>query len=232
MAMSSRLISIQLGPAMEVGEEGTHEWWDKTWRTSFYKQPAPGPQWLGYEGLHGDDQVDRRVHGGVDRAVCVYPGEHYAHWLSVLPLEVMPHGAFGENFTTAGLLETEVCIGDTYTLGGAVIQVSQPRQPCWKLARRWRIKDLSAQVERTGFSGYYFRVLAHGEVSGGDGFTLQERPHPQWTVKTCTDIMNHGIGGAEAAAALSQCPALSGGWRDGLWLRARKLGEAHMPALV
>ena len=143
-------------------------------------------------------------------------------WLAVLPLETMPYGAFGENFTTAGLVESEVCIGDVFTLGGALIQVSQPRQPCWKLARRWRIKDLSAQVEQTGRTGFYFRVLKHGEVAAMDAFHLQERPFPEWTISRCNGIMNHGQGGGEAARDLAQCPALSGGWRDSLWLRSKK----------
>ena len=222
MKTDARLISLQVGAAADVVAEGSAEWWDKAWHTSFYKQPMSGALWLGYEGLQGDDQTDRRVHGGVDRAVCVYPGEHYAHWLAVLPLETMPYGAFGENFTTAGLVESEVCIGDVFTLGGALIQVSQPRQPCWKLARRWRIKDLSAQVEQTGRTGFYFRVLKHGEVAAMDAFHLQERPFPEWTISRCNGIMNHGQGGGEAARDLAQCPALSGGWRDSLWLRSKK----------
>ena len=220
MSTNGQLLSLQLGAATEVMPEGTAEWWDKPWRTGFYKQPRTDPQWLGYEGLRGDEQADRRFHGGVDKAVCVYASEHYVHWLSMLPLEALPHGAFGENFTTTGLLEQEVCVGDVYTVGGARVQISQPRQPCWILARRWHIKDLAAQVERTGFTGFYFRVLHHGAVAAGAAFELQERPFPRWTVGLCNAVMNHGEGGDEAARELSQCAALSGSWKDELWGRS------------
>ena len=218
-----QLRSLQTGAAAHIATQGSGDWWDKDWQTGFFKHSRADRQWLGYEGLRGDEQSDRRYHGGVDKAVCVYPGEHYPFWQETLSLADMPWGAFGENFTTTGLLESEVCVGDTFSVGEARVQISQPRQPCWKLARRWRIKDLAAQVERTGLTGFYFRVLRHGFVKAGDLFSLEERPFPDWSIGRCNDVMHHGTGDVDAARDLAQCPALSGSWKDSLWARAAEL---------
>lgn len=221
--VSGIVTALHIGPAREIKPAGTGEWWDKDWQTGFYKEPQAAPCWLGYGGFRGDEQADRRHHGGVDKAVCVYPVEHYAYWRRVLSLADLPHGAFGENLTVAGLVEEAVCIGDVFSLGGggALVQVSQPRQPCWKLARRWRVKDLTSQAEQTGFTGFYFRVIHHGQVSAGDALVLQQRPFPQWTIARCNEIMHHQKRDAESALALAGCPLLSASWKDSLWARAQ-----------
>ena len=216
-----KVLSIQAGAARDVAPTGGSEWWDKEWRTGFHKQVVLQPVWLAYEGFPDDEQADRVNHGGVDKAVCVYAGEHYPQWRLQPELATMEFGAFGENLTTEGLLEAAVCIGDAFALGGAVVQVSQPRQPCWKLARRWRLKNLSAQVERTGRTGFYFRVLRHGEVRAGDSFTLLERPFPEWTIARCNEVMHHLKSDKPLARLLSECPLLSASWKDALWARAQ-----------
>lgn len=215
-----KLHSIQTGKISEIEAQGTEAWWDRAWSTAFYKQPALQSIWLGYEGLKGDQQSDRRHHGGADKAVCVYPAEHYPYWQEKLGLPEMPYGAFGENFSTLGLIETGVCIGDVYEIGEAVVQVTQPRQPCWKLARRWQVKDLTAQVERTGYTGFYFRVKKHGWVEAGQAFHLIERTFPQWSIALANEIMHHRRADHEAARELAECPLLSASWKDGLWARS------------
>lgn len=214
--------SLFTGKIRELVPAGSEDWWDKSWRTAFYKEPAEGPAWLGYEGFRTDEQADRKAHGGVDRAVCVYPEEHYAYWRGELGIPDLPHGAFGENITVSGLPEDRACIGDLFGLGDLRLQISQPRQPCWKLARRWRVKDLTARVEQTGLTGYYFRVLHHGTVQAGDRLTLLERPLPLWTITRCNEIMIHRKKDAETARELASCPLLSGAWRDALWARAER----------
>ena len=215
------VVALHTGAAADRPVEGSGEWWDKEWRTGFYKQPQEGARWLGYQGFRGDEVADTRFHGGVDKAVCVYPAEHYPYWNGIDEMAGAGAGGFGENLTTEGLLEDEICIGDVYQLGEAVVQVSQPRQPCWKLGRRWRIKDLAVQVERTGRTGFYFRVLIHGHVKPGDRFELVSRPQPSWTISRCNALMHHDRGDVEAAKALASCPELSGSWKDGLWARAQ-----------
>ena len=133
-----------------------------------------------------------------------------------LPLSDMPYGGFGENFTTQGLLEDEVCIGDVFKVGEAVVQVSQPRQPCRNLSRRWQIKDLPLRIQQTGKTGWYLRVLQEGHVESGNNLILAKRPFPQWTVAKANLIMQHRRTNFLAAQALSRCPALSPDWKKNL----------------
>jgi len=106
----------------------------------------------------------------------VYAAEHYLSWQARLNLPNLSHGAFGENFTVADQTEASVCIGDIYDIGEAQVQISQPRQPCWKLSRRWRIRDLALQVQRTGQTGWYFRVLKEGVVEAGMELNIARSP--------------------------------------------------------
>ena len=214
-----KLLSIQISSVSDIPCTGSEAWWDKPWTSAFHKQGIAGRVWLGYEGLRGDQQADRKNHGGVDKAVCVYPAEHYPVWFESLQIEALPPGAFGENFTVQGLLETEVCLGDIFQIGTARVQVSQPRQPCWKLARRWRVKDLTAQVEQNGWTGFYFRVLQHGWVAAGEAFELIERPFPKVTIAYAHDVMYHRKEDVTATTELVACPVLAGSWKDSLWQR-------------
>ena len=189
---------------------------DRPWVTSFFKDPVDGPVWLGLTNLAGDGQADLENHGGPDKAVLAYAAAHYPLWRAELGRPDLPYGAFGENFTIAGLTEATVCIGDVYAIGEARVQVSQPRQPCWKIARRWRIKDLTARVRETGRTGWYLRVLTEGYVEPGLPVTLIERPYPQWTVARATEIMHRRREAPAAAAELAACPLLSTAWRETL----------------
>ncbi len=189
---------------------------DRPWLTGFFKEPVEGPIWLGQTNLAGDGQADLKNHGGPDKAVLAYAADHYPAWRAELDRSDLPYGAFGENFTIAGLVEETVCIGDVYAVGEARVQVSQPRQPCWKIARRWRIKDLTARVQATGRTGWYFRVLAEGYVQPGLPVTLLERPFPQWTVTRAGEIMRDRRDNPVAAAELAACPLLSTNWRESL----------------
>jgi MOSC domain-containing protein YiiM len=226
MKSPAKVLALHIGKALHIESTDSGEWWDKPWQTGFYKEAQSAPCWLGYEGFRGDEQADRRYHGGPEKAVCVYPAEHYPYWREALGHSDLPHGAFGENLTVEGLPESEVCIGDRFSLGEALVQVSQPRQPCWKLARRWQVKDLPLQVEQAGFTGYYFRVLRHGHVRTGDVLERIERPFPEWTIARCNEVMHHAKNGHAAARALAECPLLSSSWKDGLWLRAEKQAAA------
>ena len=212
----AKILSIQVGLPKTLGETETADSTDKSWMTGIFKTAVCGPVWLGKLNLYGDAQADLSVHGGPHKAVNVYPSEHYAYWKQELHLPEMLNGAFGENFTTGGLLEDEVCIGDVFRAGEAIVQVSQPRQPCWKLERRWGINDLVMRVKQTGMTGWYFRVLQEGYVEAGNTLVLVERPFPQWTVATAYGIMCNRKADIEAAHALARCPALSPRWQENL----------------
>jgi MOSC domain-containing protein YiiM len=156
--------------------------------------------------------------------VLAYAAGHYPAWRAELGRE-LPHGAFGENLTIEGLDEDAVCIGDVFAIGEAVLQVSQPRVPCFKLAYRWRIKDLTARVRRTRRPGWYLRVLETGWLEAGARVRLEDRPHPSWTVRKTLEVEERRRDDPEAARRLAtECVFLTDAWRG--WL----LAEADLAA--
>ncbi len=214
---ASLLVSIQVGKPAVRGVPGSDDPMDQTWTSGIVKGNVDGPVWLGRTNLVGDGQADLVNHGGPDKAVLSYAAAHYPGWRQELDRPDLPHGAFGENFTIEGLNEEAVCIGDTYTLGeDVVVQVSQPRSPCWKLARRWRMKELTALVERSGRTGWYLRVLREGEVRPGLPVTLVERPFPEWTVARASGVMRTRTQDRAAAGGLAAIELLAKSWRTRL----------------
>ncbi|MBM0106912.1 MOSC domain-containing protein [Steroidobacter sp. S1-65] len=153
-------------------------------RSGIDKKPVSGPQRVEQEGLVEDRQADRRVHGGVDKAVHCYPWSHYTFWRERLPGHALLQeaGAFGENLSIDGMDEQGVCMADRWRIGNVIFEVSQGRQPCFKLNLRFGVKDMAAQVQDTLRAGWYLRVLEPGELGAGDQVELLDRPHPEWTI--------------------------------------------------
>ena len=200
-----------------MGSDHAVEPLDQTWVSAITKTPAAEPVWLAANNLSGDEQADLKNHGGRDKAVLFYAAAHYPQWVQTLGFD-LPYGAFGENLTVRDLNEESVCIGDCYQLGAgedaAVVQVSVPRGPCYKLARRWHIADLPDQVRANGYTGWYARVLKEGWLSSGMPITLLDRPHPEWPVMRATRVWQQKKDNPEAAAELADCPALAEVWRS------------------
>ncbi|HLP66560.1 MAG TPA: MOSC domain-containing protein [Rhizobium sp.] len=179
------------------------------------KSPVDRPLALGREGLEGDEQADRRVHGGVEKAVHHYPFDHYALWRSELgPLPpLLTSGGFGENISTTGLTETTVAVGDIFRLGTAILQVSQGRQPCWKLNRRFGVPDMARRVQQTGRTGWYYRVLQPGTVGSGDRLELNERVAPAWTLHRLWHTLYVDRLNLRELASIAALDVLAEGWR-------------------
>ncbi len=218
--ISGTLLAICTGTPTDYGTEGAEHPFDRPWRTSFFKFPVTGPRWLSRTNVEGDAQADTRAHGGPEKAVLAYSANHYPVWNQEIPNVDFDHGAFAENLDIAGLSEASVCLGDTWRIGDAVIQVNQARMPCWKISRRWRIQDLSRQVQKAGRTGWYHRVLQEGEIEAGMQVTLLERPHPQWTIARCNEVMHELKRDREQAAELASLPELADSWRNVLEKRA------------
>ena len=136
--------------------------------SGFVKKPVSGAVKVGELNLEGDRQADLTVHGGVDKAVYAYPSEHYPYWAEKYPKMEIPWGSFGENFTTEGLLETEVHVGDRLGVGSAEFAVTQPRFPCYKLGLRFGTQAILKTFLDSERSGYYLKVLREGKVKAGD----------------------------------------------------------------
>lgn len=209
--------ALCVGKPRDMGLEGAADPHDRPWTSGIFKAPVQGALPLTLTGFDGDGQADPANHGGPDKAVCVYPADHYPWWRETLSRDVPALGAFGENLSIAGLDEGSVCIGDVWALAsGVILQVSQPRQPCWKLARKWRLTAFADQVVKSGRTGWYFRVLQEGVVAAGDRLELVARPHPGWTIDGANGVMHRREGDTAALAAV---PELSVSWRQTLTRR-------------
>jgi len=180
---SPRLDSLLTGCARPFTRPGSH--------SAIDKQPRQGPLAVTFLGIAGDEQGDLRVHGGVEKAILHYPLEHYSDWAAELgehPLLTRP-GAFGENFSSFGWREADVCLGDRIRVGTALLEISQGRMPCWKLNDRFDVAQMALRVQQSGRTGWYYRVLEEGVVEAGDALHLVERPHAQWSVARLSAVL-------------------------------------------
>ncbi|OMD25701.1 MOSC domain-containing protein [Paenibacillus odorifer] len=194
--------------SLNVGRPVTVDYRGKPLETGIYKTPVEGSVRLHTNGFVGDGQADLKHHGGPDKAVCAYPIEHYSYWEQQLGKK-LEYSAFGENITTTGLLETEVCIGDVYEIGTTLLQVSQPRYPCFKISQKHGPADLPAQVLDTGYSGFYLRVLREGMISTGDAIVKKENGDSNASVAHVLHLMQVGLQEEAALAELVELEALS-----------------------
>jgi MOSC domain-containing protein YiiM len=185
---------------------------------------AEGPVRLTQLGFEGDRVADPTVHGGADKAVHFYPGEHYAAWradIAKAGLDPHPHlerlGGFGENVSALGMTEDEVQIGDRFRIGTALVEISQGRQPCWKIDHHFGLKGMTAGVIRTGRSGGYFRVIEEGEVAPDDRIEQVARATHGWTVERTFQMLIAGMhkmeGSATALRELAGLETLAENWR-------------------
>ncbi len=216
MTQSAQILSVQVGKPQTLAavEEG-----GKPWRSAIYKTSVDGPVWARALGLDGDAQADHRHHGGEAQAINVYPAEHYEVWRATPGLEAMTGGAFGENFTTLGMSEHTTFLGDVMRVGEAVVQVTQPRGPCYKLNRRWNNPDLQSRAEQEYRFGWYLRVMEEGRVQAGDRFELLDRPHPDWSIARVWDVTTGELDTPETVAdarALMDIALLGKNWRRAL----------------
>jgi MOSC domain-containing protein YiiM len=226
MLRSAVLSSIQIGTPASYGSEDAADPHDKPWTTGFFKSPVDGPVFVGTTNLDGDGQADLENHGGLDKAVLAYSADHYPKWRRELEMPDMPHGAFGENLTIAGLSEESVHIGDVFGIGATRFEVSQPRQPCWKLARRWRMPELLGMVIRNGRSGWYLRVLKPGRIEKQMPVMLLGRPNPEWSIARANQILHHHKNDLTLTLRLAGVPRLSDSWLEELRERAARLGHS------
>jgi MOSC domain-containing protein YiiM len=209
------IVSINVGLPQTIVYQG------KELVTGIYKSPISSPLYVSKVQLDGDGQADLVYHGGEDKALCVYCEEHYSYWEQKLGRK-LSFGAFGENLTVRGLLEDEVNIGDTYEIGDAIVQVSQPRQPCHKLAKRHDVVDLAVQVEETGFTGYYFRIIKEGVIPVQPKVKFIAKHEAGVTVAYANQIKYHDKTNNEGMERILAVDALSASWRDSF---AKRLAE-------
>lgn len=208
--INTTLDTVLIGRPQLFGENGE--------LSAIVKHPVNNAIQLGEFGLAGNQVADRLHHGGRDKAIHLYPPEHYAFWREKYPdVEALNSpGAFGENFSCTGMTEDELCLGDVFRIGEAVIQCSHGRSPCWKLNHRFGKPDVLKTVIKTTKSGSYFRVLNPGKVQAGDIIEQIERPFPKWPVSKVFRLVVGGDhkGREDELLYLSRVAVLAESWRE------------------
>ena len=214
--------------SVNVGRPRLKQWRGRTISTAIFKAPVEGRVMARVEGLDGDQQADRNVHGGPDKAVYVYQAEHYEPWKGELAVDALPWSAFGENLTcSGGWPEDEVRIGDRFRIGGAEFEVSQPRLPCGKLNLRFERPDMVKRMLANGRFGFYLRVLGEGEVGASDEVERVGRSAWDFTVAEAARIAAIDKDDLDLLRRAVAVEALPGPWLQGFRRRLtmRERGE-------
>ena len=208
------MISVNVGLPREVRVQNAIV------STAIFKSPVEGRVALRRNNLEGDRQADPTVHGGTYKAVYLYPAEHYRYWAEQLPQADLPYGAFGENLTSKGLLEESVRIGDRFRIGTAVLQVTQPRMPCYKLGIRFGRPDMVKRFWLSGFSGIYFSVVEEGELGAGDAIERVAEGPEEISVAEVVRLLRGDENDPEKLKRAMRAP-LHGSWKEDIDARQR-----------
>ena len=220
MKTDTKLISVNVGLPRTVMSNGDPV------STGIFKEPVAGRVMLRTLNLDGDRQADLSVHGGPSKAVYAYPSEYYDYWTHEFPEMKLPWGMFGENFTTAGLLETEVNVGDKFRVGSAIVMATEPRMPCYKLGIRFGRSDIIKRFLASERTGVYFAVLQEGEVGAGDPMELIEKSQDSLKLSDITALYTrekHNVGLLRRAIEVATLPE---SWKDYFRQRLAKLTGA------
>ncbi len=215
-AMGMKLVSVNVSLPRKVAYEG------REFETGIFKEPVTGSVSVGTTNIDGDGQADLSVHGGPHKAVYAYPLEHYPYWSNVLGRELTSYGHFGENLTTQGAMENEIHIGDVLKIGTTVLQVSQPRTPCFKLAMKMGRQDFPSLFLKSKRVGFYMRVLQEGTLRAGDAITLLERDAQAMTVEQVVELMLRKDADEASLLKAASMEALSPEWKEKFRRRALK----------
>lgn len=201
------LAELRTGRAAPLGADGM--------LSAIDKQAVGRPLLAGPLGLDGDEQADRKHHGGVDKAIHAYALVHMPAWAAELPgrAERFRPGAFGENLAIVGATEADFCLGDRWRVGGALLEVSQCRQPCWKLNVRFDVPDMARRVQESGRNGWYFRVIGSGMIAPGDAGILANRPNPDWSLARVSHLLYRDRMNRPALEELAGLPGLTESWK-------------------
>jgi MOSC domain-containing protein YiiM len=204
-----KIISVNVGMPRNVEYNG------ETIATGIYKNPVAGQVKVNAFNLEGDAQADLSVHGGASKSVYAYPFEHYAFWQKEYADKCLPHGVFGENLTTTGILETEICAGDRIRIGSAEFVVTEPRFPCFKLGIRFGRKDILRRFQTSRKSGFYLMVAKTGEIEAGDRIEILKRDPNRVTIDELVRLVDQK-NVAEIARRAIRVEALPEKWKERL----------------
>ena len=222
-ALLGTLLSVQAGRIQRLGTAGAQDPLHRPWRSAFIKSPISGAAQVGHLGVEGDEQADRKHHGGPDQALLMYSADHFPYWRGEMGLEGVGGGGFGENLTVSGFTERDVCIGDRLRVGSVLLEVTQPRKPCSNINRRWGRDGVTQAVTENGRGGWYLRVIEPGSLAAGEAVTLEARPHPELAVSLANEAMYGRTSDPAVLEAFLACPQMPEAFKRGLRARLEKL---------
>jgi len=213
-----KILSVNIGSLNKIMRNG------KKVQSGIFKQSVEGPIKVYSLGLEDDYQANRKLHGGIDKAICVYPAEHYGWWCGELEKPDLSFGDFGENLTTIGLMEDTVCIGDKFRIGSAEVAITQPREPCVTLNARFGLVDLAMRFQKSGRSGFYFSVVKEGTLNRGDEIECVFKDENKVFVSEFNRVLNGDPGVEDIMYRASKVIALPKKLKDKLIKRLKSLG--------
>ncbi|MCP4098727.1 MAG: MOSC domain-containing protein [Planctomycetaceae bacterium] len=208
-----QLDSVQIGKPRDYSQINPRSNKIEQWTTSFNKTSVKHWVSVTANGIDGDEQADKKNHGGIDKAVLIYSADHFDYWRNQLGVTTVAPGAFGENLTVSGIDESKVCLGDQFLINDVLLEVSQPRQPCWKLARHWRLPELPKQVMQTGYCGWYCRVIKNGRFKPETPIARVTTPHPEWPIRRAHQVFHQSSENSGELNELLSLAVLSSAWK-------------------
>ena len=212
----AKILSVQIGKVVTSGDQNSKDLLTKQYTTASIKNPVDKEVKVTKLTIIGDSVADTIHHGGVDKAVFANSINNYPSWKKFLNKDKLPYGALGENLTFDTLDESTVCIGDIHKIGTVTMQVSQPRQPCWKLSRRWEHNDFMKEIYETGKTGWYYRILEEGNFKAGDDVKLISQLDDRLTIFEANETMRNPSAHPKRTKYLLELDILAPAWFNSL----------------
>lgn len=222
----AEVLSVQVGRAKVYGDADAQDFLEKEWCSASFKEVIHAPLLASFSGLAGDEVADKTHHGGVDKAIFANSYENYAHWASFLEVASLPYGALAENLTIHGLHESTVMLGEIHQIGTAILQVSQPRKPCWKISRRWNHKGFTHEIFTSGLTGWYYKVLQEGMIRPHDEVCVMKQETPQISILEANNAFREPENYRQMLETILDIPSLAPSYNESILKRLK--GESDL----
>jgi len=217
----AKVLSLQVGRVKTYGDAQSKDFLDKEWHSASFKEVSKMPLFAHVTGLDGDEVADKTHHGGVDKAIFANSYENYTHWASFLDVEHLPFGALAENLTITGLHEQSVMLGDVHQIGTVILQVSQPRKPCWKISRRWNHSAFTNEIFTSGLTGWYYKVLQEGLIGVGDEIKVVKQKSAQISILKANEAFREPEKYKPVLEAILDIPSLAISYKESIVKRLK-----------
>ncbi|MBP1680436.1 MAG: hypothetical protein H6Q35_775 [Proteobacteria bacterium] len=216
-----KILSVQVGRAKTYGDAQSKDFLEKEWQSASFKEVSHTPLFANFTGFSGDEVADTIHHGGVDKAIFANSYENYAHWASFLEQKSLPFGALAENLTITGLHEQSVMLGEVHQIGTAILQVSQPRKPCWKISRRWNHKAFTNEIFTSGLTGWYYKVLQEGLIGSDDEIKVIQQKTPQISILKANEAFREPEKYQSILETILDIPSLASSYQESIVKRLK-----------